>query len=112
MLRPDQQEIVMGITGSKTIDATWAEIESLLVSRLAAVEREIRQYPAPIPACDAQFNHLLDERSAIPQEMVRAGIAAEVSKSLPERQRALDEFIAASAYVDGIKLNPANEAAD
>jgi hypothetical protein len=44
--------------------------------------------------------------------MVRAGIAAEVSKSLPERQRALDEFIAASAYVDGIKLNPANEAAD
>jgi hypothetical protein len=102
MLRPDQQEVVMGITGSKTIDATWAEIESLLVSRLAAVEREIRQYPAPIPACDAQFNHLLEERSGIPQEMVRAGIAAEVSKSLPERQRALDEFIAASAYVDGI----------
>lgn len=102
----------MSTADSKTTDSTWAEIESLLASRLAAVEHEIRQYPAPISACDAQFNHLLEERSSIPRELARARAAAKVSESLSEIRRAVDEFIASSAYLDGIELNRANEGVD
>ena len=29
------------------------------------VNKEIGNYPSPIPACDAQFNYLLEERSKI-----------------------------------------------
>lgn len=35
------------------------------------VNEEIRNYPTPIPACDAQFNYLLEERARIAQEMER-----------------------------------------
>lgn len=30
---------------------------------------EIHNYPPPIPACDAQFNHLIQQRSAVTQEL-------------------------------------------
>jgi vacuolar-type H+-ATPase subunit I/STV1 len=32
---------------------------------LARLDAEIRAYPTPIPRCDAQFNHLLEERDRI-----------------------------------------------
>jgi len=32
---------------------------------LATLEAEIRAYPTPIPRCDAQFNHLMEERDRI-----------------------------------------------
>jgi hypothetical protein len=32
---------------------------------LARIDAEIRAYPTPIPRCDAQFNHLLEERDRI-----------------------------------------------
>ena len=35
------------------------------------VRDEIRDYPGPIPACDAQFNHLLEEREALTSEIGR-----------------------------------------
>ncbi|MEM1276174.1 MAG: hypothetical protein AAGH74_06600 [Pseudomonadota bacterium] len=34
----------------------------LLHEARAALDQEIRAYPAPISGCDAQFNHLLAER--------------------------------------------------
>jgi hypothetical protein len=45
------------------------ELVSELRARLEAERRrlddEIRQYPTPIPRCDAQFNHLFDQRARI-----------------------------------------------
>ena len=32
---------------------------------LARLDTEIRAYPTPIPRCDAQFNHLMEERGRI-----------------------------------------------
>ena len=44
-----------------------AEIPSPAALRdtLAKLEAEIRAYPTPIPRCDAQFNHLMEERDRI-----------------------------------------------
>jgi len=30
-----------------------------------SVDREIAAYPTPIPACDAQFNYLLEQRAKL-----------------------------------------------
>ncbi len=36
-----------------------------LQAELEAVKAEIHAYPRPIAGCDAQFNHLLERRSAL-----------------------------------------------
>jgi hypothetical protein len=40
------------------------------------VGEEIRSYPTPIPACDAQFNHLLELRRLLHEELERLDAAA------------------------------------
>ena len=52
-----------------TDDAAQAR-ERLEAERLR-VQREITSYPAPIPACDAYFNHLLEQRAMICEELAR-----------------------------------------
>lgn len=42
-----------------------------------AVGEEILRYPAPVSACDAQFNHLLELRRVLPMELARLDIALE-----------------------------------
>lgn len=42
-----------------------ADIESVLEDVFRDVDQEIRHYPTPIPRCDAQFNHLFEERERI-----------------------------------------------
>ncbi len=42
-----------------------------LQAELEHVQAEIRKYPLPIPACDAYFNHLLEERGRIADEIAR-----------------------------------------
>jgi hypothetical protein len=37
---------------------------------------EIRAYPFPIPACDAQFNRLLELRRLLPEELARLDAAS------------------------------------
>ncbi|HEX9810133.1 MAG TPA: hypothetical protein VGC25_11130 [Alphaproteobacteria bacterium] len=54
----------------------WAALRLRLETLMAAVEAEIRDYPPPIPACDAQFNHLLELRRLIPAELARLEAAA------------------------------------
>ena len=40
-----------------------------LDARRKALDEEIRVYPTPIPRCDAQFNHLMEERARIVKEL-------------------------------------------
>jgi hypothetical protein len=50
--------------GSKELGAL-AEFKNQLEKVKILVNKEIGNYPSPIPACDAQFNYLLEERSEI-----------------------------------------------
>ena len=45
------------------------------------INKEIGNYPAPIPACDAQFNYLLDERSRVSAELKRIDTLISQSRS-------------------------------
>lgn len=40
-----------------------------LAEELARIKAEIHDYPRPIAGCDAQFNHLLERRSALVQAL-------------------------------------------
>jgi len=46
-----------------------SEIRSLLEQQRVRIQEEIANYPPPITACDAQFNHLLEQRSRIAREL-------------------------------------------
>ena len=42
-----------------------SEPRDALEAERRRLDEEIRTYPRPIPRCDAQFNHLLEERARI-----------------------------------------------
>ncbi len=74
-----------------TTDANWDALRVRLVQLQEAVAVEVRAYPAPIPACDAQYNHLLERRAALAGARARldaaraggAGTAAEFLAATP-----------------------------
>lgn len=45
--------------------AVWQDAKQRLEEERAAITAEIRSYPPPIPACDQQYNHLLEQRRCV-----------------------------------------------
>ncbi len=60
-----------------TNDSDWDALRTRIVDLQEAVAAEIRAYPAPIPACDAQYNHLLERRAALVEARARLDAARE-----------------------------------
>ena len=54
----------------------WESLRRDLEALATSVATEIRAYPRPITACDAQFNHLLELRRLVPLELQRLEAAA------------------------------------
>jgi hypothetical protein len=48
-----------------------AQVRSQLEAEKRRLDQEIRNYPTPIPRCDAQFNHLFEERERILRELAQ-----------------------------------------
>ena len=69
------------------------------------VNKEIGNYPSPIPACDVQFNYLLEERSKISMVLKRVenllticqteAIAIEIIEELTQLSSQIDDDMAA-----------------
>ena len=58
-------------------DSDWDALRARLTRLQEAVAAEIGAYPAPIPACDAQYNHLLERRTALAEARARLDAARE-----------------------------------
>ena len=56
-------------------DSDWIALRARLEQTQEAVAAEIRAYPPPIPACDAQYNHLLERRQALSAARARLDAA-------------------------------------
>ncbi len=56
-------------------DSDWGALRARLERMQEAVAAEIRTYPGPIPACDAQYNHLLERREALSEALARLDAA-------------------------------------
>ena len=61
----------MTTLATPTANALWLEIKTSLEGKKNLINDEIRNYPPPIPACDAQFNYLLEERARLTAELNR-----------------------------------------
>ena len=79
----------------------WRSLRLRLEALKESVEAEIRSYPPPIPACDAQYNHLLELRRLLPQELRRLERAAETQSGT------IDDFIRSSPCQEALsELRP------
>jgi hypothetical protein len=69
----------------------WDALQAHLSGIKRRLQDEIERYPAPIPACDAQFNFLLEQRGAVAQALQRLeAIRAEPSAPAGPLQGLLD----------------------
>jgi len=74
----------------------WTKISCYLENASDRIYEEIKNYPRPIPNCDAQFNFLLEERTRIADELNRMYEASEESLRSPDSIRLVEEFITSS----------------
>ncbi len=54
---------------SDRLETTLGEIRHSLEERKRAIAAEMRGYPQPIAGCDAQYQHLSDQRAAIARDL-------------------------------------------
>ena len=69
-----------------TSASDWSALRLRLDRLREAAAAEIRAYPAPIPACDAQYNHLLERRTALAAALASLDAARE-GDTTPEQFR-------------------------
>lgn len=83
------------------MESVWKIIRDHLERERHRIYEEIKNYPTPIPACDAQFNYLLEERAKIPQELDRLKALSKKSLTRRDHIKSIDEFIASSNCING-----------
>jgi len=77
------------------IQSLWQDLADQFEAQRQQVIQAIRHYPPPIPACDAQFNYLLEQRDALHGELNRLKrLTANTSAD------ALLDFMATSPFID------------
>jgi hypothetical protein len=81
------------------VDHAIAEIRDRLAAAKASIKDELRNYPQPITACDAQYNHLAEARRALSSDLAR--LEEIVRRGAQQDSRAaIDGFLRSSAYID------------
>lgn len=83
------------------MESLWKTIREHLKKERQRVNEEIKNYPTPIPACDAQFNYLLEERTRVAEELDRLEAQSRDSLTRSDDIRFIGEFIASSNYING-----------
>ena len=83
-----------------TLESMWSEIKIHLEERRRALAAEIRNYPTPIPRCDAQFNHLYEQQARLARELDRIGALAGKSLGRGDAIELIERFIASAPYTD------------
>jgi hypothetical protein len=81
-----------------TAHPLWEAVRQHLEERRRPIEQEIRRYPPPIAGCDAQFNHLLEQRAILSRELVRLSQAAQAAGA--DTPAAVEAFLHASPCID------------
>ena len=82
------------------LESVWNRIRGRLEEARHRIHEEIKNYPRPIPACDLQFNHLLEEQANLAQEMCRLHEAMQASRESSDPGKVLEEFIGSAHYLD------------
>ncbi|MGE5523175.1 MAG: hypothetical protein ACM3SS_05620 [Rhodospirillaceae bacterium] len=75
------------------IEAKWQALRDALDAERLRVQQEISAYPPPVPACDAYFNFLLEQRALLSDELRRLDEAMTESAASSDPQAVLDAFV-------------------
>ncbi len=94
---PKSREEAKRETELAMVESQCKAISNQLENEKHRIYQEIKSYPRPIPACDAQFNHLLELRDSISRELDRLLEARKESLRSGTPGKLLDEFILASS---------------
>jgi len=76
------------------------ELKDYLQEMRDRIYEEIRIYPSPIPACDVQFNHLLEERTRLSKELDLVDDLLVQCYTGRVKKQAVKELIAFSNHID------------
>ncbi len=76
------------------LQATLGEIRRGLEERKRSIAAEMRSYPQPIAGCDAQYQHLSDQRAAIARNL------SELDRACAAGSGAGGAFIKSSTVLD------------
>ena len=76
-----------------TAETKWRAIRARLEARQTWIVESIRDYPPPITGCDAQFDHLLEQRDGISHELKRLETARQSGG-------AVQDFTASSNWIE------------
>ena len=76
---------------------TWQAVQDWLTTRRIALNEEIAAYPGPITGCDAQFNHLLEQRAGLIAELARLDSV----KTDGVNANTLTQFMESCPFLDG-----------
>jgi hypothetical protein len=78
------------------IEQQLREVRDHLREMRHRLDEEIRHYPTPIPRCDAQFNHLFEQRARLNRALERI----DASTGRAESIEVIEEFVRSPAYLD------------
>lgn len=87
------QDATSSATETESIQSIYLAIRNQIEQQRDQVYAEIRSYSPPIPACDVQFNTLLEIRSSIAQELSRLNSWSKQPGFAHDRLVLLNEFI-------------------
>ena len=85
---------------SAKLESMREEIRLHLEDLRRALAAEILSYPTPIPRCDAQFNHLYEQRARLARDLDRIGAFAEKNPGREDYIELIGRFIASAPYTD------------
>jgi hypothetical protein len=84
--------------GDVSLASLAAEIEAFLAARREALAAEIRDYPTPIPRCDAQFNFLYEQRGRIGAALNTIAEHCAGGRTPAACRRIVDDFLATPSF--------------
>ncbi len=85
---------------SAKLASMWNEIRLHLEHRRRSLAAEIRNYPTPIPLCDAQFNHLYEQLARLGRDLDRIGAVAPRNPKRGDTIELIMRFVASAPYTD------------
>jgi len=85
---------------SVKLESMRNEIRLHLEDLRRALAAEIRNYPTPIPRCDAQFNHLYEQQARLARDLDRIAAFAEENPEREDYIELIGRFVASAPYTD------------
>jgi len=82
------------------LESMWNEIRLHLEDRRRALAAEIRNYPTPIPRCDAQFNHLYEQQARLARDLDQIGALTGNNAKRGDIIESIRQFVASAPYTD------------